>query len=368
MRRVVLVSAHDVRSKRRAGFHWLADAYRRLGWHVTFVTVGFSWLSHIRRDHRFALTSPDRRNRPETVAWNLMSYVWFTPYHPANRLPAFGNLLLAPLFKGYHGLPMPDLEPLVAQAELVVFESTSGLMLVERLRGWNSRARFVYRVSDDLRLLRAHPLVIEAERRTLDRFDLVSVPSEYILRLFEGRSNVALQYHGLDTAAFERATETPYQSGRDANAVFVGTSYLDTDFLDVAARDHPGWDFHVIGPLPRLPHHPNLIRHGEIPFADTVPYLQHADVGLSPLRYRPGVESMTDNLKVIQYTYCRLPIVAPAFLQSSRPNVVAYHPGDSASIGAALATARSFNRSTIDVSGIGSWEDLAAKLAGGAAP
>jgi len=32
MKRVVLVSGHYFESRRRAGFHWLAEAYWRAGW------------------------------------------------------------------------------------------------------------------------------------------------------------------------------------------------------------------------------------------------------------------------------------------------------------------------------------------------
>jgi len=261
-------------------------------------------------------------------------------------------------------LPMPNLEPSVAEADLIIFESTSGLMLVDRFRAWNPRARLVYRVSDDLRLLKAHPAVLAAERSALPEFDLVSVPSEYILRLFDGQLNVALHYHGIETAAFDRATDDPYDRSREARAVFVGTAFLDTGFLIDATRDHPRWEFHIIGAFSSVPASPNVVAHGELPFAETVAFLQHADIGLAPIRYRPGAESMSDSLKIIQYTYCRLPIVAPDFLRSSRTNVFTYRPGDAASIRGALAAARAFDRSTIDRSSIGTWDDLARKLAG----
>jgi 2-beta-glucuronyltransferase len=364
LRRVLLVTGHHLRSRRRAGFHWLADAYRRQGWHVTFVTVGFSRLSHLRRDHRLADGLARSAGRPVELEPNLVAYVWYTPYHPLHRLPAIARAILEPVFRGYGRLPMAGLEPLVSAADLVIFESTSGLMLVDRFRGWNPRARLVYRVSDDLRLLRAHRVVVEAEAAALPHFDLISVPSTFILRRFEGRPNVALQYHGLDTSAFDRATDDPYASTLEGRAVFVGNAYLDTEFLSIAAAALPGWEFHVIGDLGRIPSHPNIVAHGELPFAETVPYLQHADVGLSTLRYRPGAESFTDSLKVIQYTYCRLPIVAPDFLGSSRTNVFTYRPGDRDSISAALAAARAFDRSTVNRSSIVSWDELARELAG----
>ena len=363
-RRVVLVSGHYVGSKRRAGFHWIADAFHRAGWHVTFVTVGFSRLSRLKSDHRFQYGFPAGSNRLQVIEPGLDSYVWFTAYHPLNRLPALGNVLLGPLFGGYGRLPMPGLEPSVADADLVIFESTSGLMLVDRFRAWAPRARLAYRVSDDLRLLRAHPVVLDAEARALPRFDLVSVPTEYIRRQLTNHPSLALHPHGIDTGLFDAPSPDPYDRSFECHAVFVGTSHLDADFVDAAARDLPSWQFHVIGPLADVPAHANVVAHGELSFDATVPFVMHADVGLATRSYAAGAESLTDSLKVIQYTYAGLPIVAPDFLWSGRTNMFTYRPGDPASIRAALLGARAFDRSTVDRTGIGSWTDLARSLAG----
>jgi 2-beta-glucuronyltransferase len=359
-----LVSGHYVGSKRRAGFHWIADAFRTAGWHVTFVTVGFSQLSRLKSDHRFVYGFPAAANRLQVVEPGLDSYVWFTPYHPLNRLPSLGNLLLGPLFRGYGRLPMPGLEPAVAKADVIVFESTSGLMLLDRFRAWAPGARLVYRVSDDLRLLRAHPVVCGAETRALREFDLVSVPAESMRRLFLGHSNVRLQLHGIDAVPFDAPSVNPYKAQASARAVFVGAAYLDQSFVQSAARVLPDWEFHVIGPVGEVSTLANVIAHGELPFSETVGFIVHADVGLACLREIPGAESFSDSLKIIQYTYARLPIVAPEFMRSPRTNVFTYRPGDPASIKAALLAAHAFDRRAVDRSGIGSWTDLARQIAG----
>jgi 2-beta-glucuronyltransferase len=364
MSRAVLVSGHYIGSKRRAGFHWIADAFRNAGWDVTFVTVGFSQLSRLKSDHRFDYGFPAGANHMQKFEPGLDSYVWFTPYHPLNRLPTIGILLLAPLFRGYGRLQMPRLESSVADADLIVFESTSGLMLVDRFRAWAPRARLVYRVSDDLRLLRAHPVVLEAEARALSTFDLVSVPAEVMRGLFPAHPNVRLQPHGIDAAAFDARMASPYTGAAEVRAVFVGAAYVDRAFVESAAREFPRWEFHVIGPVGDMPALQNVIAHGELPFSETVRYIVHADVGLACLRGLRGGESFSDSLKVIQYTYARLPIVAPEFMRSDRSNVFTYRPGDAASIKASLLAARAMDRSTVDRSGIWSWTDLATALAG----
>jgi 2-beta-glucuronyltransferase len=93
-----------------------------------------------------------------------------------------------------------------------------------------------------------------------------------------------------------------------------------------------------------------------------VPFIKSADIGLQSLVGGPGAAAFTDSPKILQYTYCRLPIVAPAFLAGSRPNMFYYRPEDSQSIRHALLQARHFDRARINVDSVSSWGDLADTL------
>jgi 2-beta-glucuronyltransferase len=248
---------------------------------------------------------------------------------------------------------------------LLIFESKPGLLLFERLRCLNPGARYVYRVSDDLRLLHSsHPVVLEAEERYAAQFDLVSVPSAALLQRFQHLPQAALHHHGIRKDLFDQASPNPYQGPWDTHLIFVGTSHFDYDFLRCASTSFPHWAFHIIGPIPRLPQRANVFAYGEKAFMDTVPFLQHADIGLGTRSYVPGVESLTDSLKIMQYTYCRLPIVAPEVLRSGRSNTFYYRPGDETSTRQALLAARHFDRSKVVTDDIRSWDEIAQALAG----
>jgi len=65
---------------------------------------------------------------------------------------------------------------------------------------------------------------------------------------------------------------------------------------------------------------------------------------------------------VLQYTYCKLPIIAPVGLRSSRKNFVYYAPGEKDSIRTALARAVEYDRGSIDSSNVHSWDELAELL------
>ncbi|MCC7440090.1 MAG: hypothetical protein IT285_00565 [Bdellovibrionales bacterium] len=367
MKRVVLITGHYFESKRKAGFHWLAEAFWKAGWDVTFFTSALSPLSRLRLDYRMQYPVLAEANQLKPVRDRLTSFVWYTPWHPANLRLAPLNLLASPLFARYGELPLGPAEERFAQADLVIFESNPALLLFDRVKRLNPRARLVYRVSDDIRLLRNHRTVLATEERVAPRFDRVSVPSRSLLERFQSLPQAHLDSHGVAREPFEVETADPYAAlkklGRP-QAVFVGNNHLDLEFLAAASQDCPRWDFHVVGPFKDLPRHPNVHGTGELPFAETVPYLKHADVGLMTLRYSSGAEAFTDSLKMQQYTLCRLPIVAPEFLRTDRPQVSYYRPGDRAGMTRALNAALTLDRTQVSTDGISTWADLARTLAG----
>src|SRR5947207_15002227 len=99
MKRVVFVTSHYLESDRKAGFHWLAEAMWRAGWHVLFFTESVSWLSLLRRDPRCKYPLFRERHHLRRVRDRLASYVWLTPFHPINLRSSFLNRLSAGLLK-----------------------------------------------------------------------------------------------------------------------------------------------------------------------------------------------------------------------------------------------------------------------------
>lgn len=365
-RQAILVTQHYFQSKRMAGFHWLARALHRAEWNVLFFTGAISHLSRLRRDYRFSYPVRAEANRIKPIEPGLSSFVWHTRWHPANLRWSLLNKLSYAKFATYGQLPLGPAEDIVSQAKLIIFESTPALLLFDRFKRLAPAARFVYRISDDLHVLKNHPVVLDAEARIAPKFDLLSAPSQYIYERWKHLPRCRLHRHGIARDLFDAAgsASSPYNGRWRTNVVFVGTNRFDDSVVAAAARQFPEWGFHLIGPLRHVPGGlPNVIEYGELPFAQTVAFLKHADVGLYPMTHMDGAEVFQDSLKVIQYTYCRLPIVAPNYLSSQRPHVMAYDPRDERSIAAALERAIAFDRTAISTDDIRSWDDLAAELA-----
>ena len=357
---VTFITGHYYPSPRRAGFHNLADAAHRQGCKVNFVTVGFSLLSYLRRDYRTKIAGLRANlNRPLEIKPGFISYVHFTPWHPHNLVLPGLNRLTRPLMDRYGEGGLGLLLPLVKETDIFVFESMSGLFLFKRFRRENPPARTVYRVSDDLRILRStHPRLLELEKEIAPDFDCVSVPSAWMLNLFPGLPALRLDRHGLDKKAYEACLVSPYPQG-SKNAVFVSTWGLDFPFLRAASEGNADCFFHIFGPFVRSFSRPNLRFYGETPFAGTIPYVRHADVGLHCIAYRnEHSRCFSDALKVIQYRYCGLPIVAPDFLDLRRDGVFSYRPNEAQSCVGAVRAALACGRDAERAREVRSWDEV----------
>ena len=359
MRKVVLITGHYWNSKRKAGFHWLADSFLSQGWEVLFLTTGFSLLSIPRQDHRLQYGLLKKINQIHQFQPHLWSYVAFTPFHPANLRSSWLNHIFNPVFEDYANQVNLDFcINWLKAADLFIFESTSGLMLLNRIQTLNNHAKYIYRVSDDLHFLQSHSSLLQYENFALNYFDLISVPSPTLQQRFQNKHRlVRLEYHAIRKDLFDRLYDNPYHN-EGPNVVFTGIAYFDLEFIDIASQAFPNWKFHILGPIKKLPHRPNIIAYGECYFMDTIPYLKYADLGLQTLTYRPGAESFTHSLKTIQYTYCQLPIVAPNYLKSSLEHWYSYEPSVESSIIDTLQQAIQHSHLDILIKDIRSWDEI----------
>jgi len=374
MKKVVLISHHYYKEKRKAGFQCLAHAFSKLNWEVIFVTSPIGLLSFITNDYRMTYPIKKEMNKSVKISYKVSSYILlslFTPenvnnYRPFKKLPFFGNfinkILTVPYF--FFGKYIPKkLEKIISDADLIIFESTPAILYFNSIKKICQRAKFIYRVSDDLEFLNCHPYVIFYERKIAEKFDLISVPSDYIFKKFSNYSHTILHYHGIQKELFEKEYKKPdTYKNFEINIIFIGNSYFDEKFIHIAANLFPTWGFHIIGPFEDNWKRDNVIVYGELPFSETIPFLKFANIGLQTRIIKDGFSSLSDSLKVIQYTWLKLPIIAPFGLNSQRINIFYYHPDREETIKEALLSAINFDRSLIDNTGILSWRELVEEL------
>jgi 2-beta-glucuronyltransferase len=357
--KIVMLTVHEATSARKVDFHFWTDVLSRRGDQVDFVTIGMSPLTRLKPQAR-QFQGPF--NTWTEVAPRVRKYLWRPMFHPLSLGKAVIDALTRPLFALYPSLMSHNLLEGVSDVDVFIVENGAGLCLVPTLARKFPRARFIYSVCDRIATLNYHPIILEAERAAMPFFDLVRVPAEVMVADYPEARNVQYIPHGLDKALFDEATVSPYPSG-SRNVVSVGDMLFDAHAITCMAQAEPDVTFHLFGKKACLDVAlPNVVTHGERPFAAITPYIQHAEAGIAPYRPAPNADYLSQSsMKMMQYTYSQLPIVAPAFAACSG-HMSGYQPGEADSIVAALRRALTYDRVSIDNSEVLGWEGVTHKM------
>ncbi|CAN7518444.1 GumK N-terminal domain-containing glycosyltransferase [Rhizobium sp. LjRoot254] len=363
MTRVLIVTGqHFATQPRKVDLHFMAEALNARGIRVDFLSMRLSLVSRLMSDERWAFAKTRALNQWTEITPLLGEFIWVSTVHPISLGKPILDLVSKPLAKVY-GRHIPR----AAKAELpeythVLVESGISILTIPEIRRLAPKARIIYHAADRLSTIGAHPAAHAVLRESIGAVDLVHVMADAIRGdIPEGAPTIHLP-HGISRATFDRIGENPYSASK--NAVSVGDMLFDADMIRTLATGYPDWTFHLFGRLARLEEAlPNVIAHGERPFDEVAAYIKFADIGIAPYRPKEDADYLSQSsLKMIQYSYCRLPIVAPRFAAAGRSHVLAYEPGDAGSIQAAFKAATEFDRSAIDTSGVLSWEEKTARL------
>jgi len=356
MKRLVLITGHFPQQKRRTSMLWVTDHLQAQGWHVTYITVGYSWLSWLKRDKRLGALGYKPKQGTQTLSASLTAIYGLSPYHPFKSKNQALNELSEPLtalFTHYWG---PRLRAPLANADIAICESGAPVLLAPLIKRHAPNATRIYRVSDDIRLLNAPDILLCAEMQH-NNFHRISTGSPLIAERFASHPNVTIDPMGVPHAQIQVSTDDPYTRTPNAKiAICAGSTLLDIGAITRTAQAKPNWQIHVIGRLKSMPPAlPNVTWHGEQPFAKTLAYIQHADIGLAPFQDVPGVEyQITNSNRILLYRFYGLPILVPGRLCTSNiPSLIS----DSAPDG--LARCESYGRHP---ESIPDWSELATAL------
>jgi 2-beta-glucuronyltransferase len=324
--------------RRRGSIQSIAYALARSGYRTRFLSIRYSPLSLLKKDPRSFLWS--RANRYEDCG-GLECYLWRTPFHPF----ASGGRALRAAHDLYARWPNPDVDHMLAEADVVIVESGLGITLIPRIRTLNPGATLIYRGSDALDTIGAHPhlqTLLERYSGMIDHYALLARP---IARQFAwAREKAFFVGPAIDPEDYAERGANPYTAlgVREGapTAVSVGSMLFDASFFEIAAPMFPELTFVVIGCGQRMRARSNVIVLPEMGFETTVPYLAYARIGLAP--YVPGASTdylAESSLKLTQYAYLRLPAVCPHFAVGGRADRFGYTPGDATEIEHALRSA-----------------------------
>lgn len=331
-REVAFLSNHHWASERRAGFHGLAQAFREAGWKVRFVTTGLSLISFLKPDPRLGRLRRADRNGWGTAPDGVETYVYCPPVHAVSRFDATDPVTDRLFALVYRSCLPEDLRRGLASSDLVVFESSAALLLFDAVGRLAPRARRVYRVSDDVRVVGMARSILAAEEAAAGRFDLVSVPSRVLLaERFAHLPTARFHPHGVDLPRLRAARDGPLPELHRPSCVALGTTLFSTELLALCATARPDMRFYIVGAVPakRRTDLPNIVWCGELPFEEALSMAAAGDIAAAFYRPEEGTEYLAETSnKIAQYAFLRKGIIGPGHLAGAlgRINYFAVDP------------------------------------------
>lgn len=329
----LVLSAHDYRSPRKAGMHFITDELIKRG-RTRFFSLRYSRLSRYTSDPRLSLD--DKANRV-SVHNGVECYLWKTFIHPFNTRRRWLRPAEELMYLWYSRSYNKVLRQWIKEANVILLESGTATVFFDLIKRINPNAKIVYRVSDALETINVANYVNQTFERVAPDINTIVVISKALAETVPSQHNVAFVPQGIDHSIADKADPSPYSPG--IHAVSLGSMLFDPNFFVIASQRFPNIHFHVIGS--GHPHHPgygkNVTVYGEMPFAKTLPYIKHAQLGIAPYNSTNLPVYLRDtSLKLLQYDFFKLPSICPSFIASDYPNRFGYQIDDGDSIEEAI--------------------------------
>ncbi|HEY8939420.1 MAG TPA: glycosyltransferase family 1 protein [Cellvibrio sp.] len=329
--RFLLLSAHDYRSPRKAGMHFIAAELAKMG-STRFFSLRYSFLSRYKQDPRVSLD--DQANKIVTHD-GVECYLWKTLIHPI-RIRPFESLMYHIYSYGFNKV----LRNWIVDSDVIILESGVAPIFFDLIKRLNPTAKIIYRASDALKTIDVATYVSDTFNRIAEKIDTIVLPSKALAETIPSTHNLVFAPQGIDPNVEEKANPSPYGPG--IHAVSVGSMLFDPDFFVIAAKRFPNIHFHIIGSChPRHAEYgDNVTVYGEMPFDKTLPYIKHATLGIAPYSSVNLPAYLRDtSLKLTQYAFFGLPAICPHFIAADYANRFGYEIGDEESIVAAISKA-----------------------------
>ena len=351
--RFLVLTAHDYRSPRKAGMHFVARELAKMG-KTRFFSLRYSFLSRYKQDPRVSLD--DQANKI-VMHEGVECYLWKTLIHPI-RVKPFESLMYHIYSFGLNKV----LRRWIKEADVIFLESGVAPIFFDLIKRLNPDAKIIYRASDALDTIDVARYVSRTFERIASQLDAIVILSKALAEGIPSTENLVFVPQGIDPAIDKKGDPSPY--GEGIHAVSIGSMLFDENFFILASRRFPNIHFHVIGSC--KPRHPdygsNVTVYGEMPFEKTVPYIKHANLGIAPYCSQQLPAYLRDtSLKLTQYAFFGLPAICPHFIAADYPNRFGYEIGDEESIAAAINRALNPDR-VLEKSTVLNWRDVTERM------
>ena len=354
----LILSAHDFRSPRKANLHFITSELVKRG-PTRFFSLRYSLLSKRTADPRLSLDA--EANKIGTYQ-GVECYLWKTLIHPFNTRRKWLRPLESLMYYWYSRGHNAVLRKWISEATVIVLESGIAPIFFDLIKSLNPNAKILYRASDALETINVADYIHQTFARVASQLHTIALPSKAMADAIPSKHNLAFVPQGIDHSVTEKADPSPYGPG--IHAVSVGSMLFDASFFVLASKRFPKITFHVIGSGQgeEPGYGENVKVYGEMPFAQTLRYIKHAQLGIAPYSSNNLPEYLRDtSMKLIQYAFFEIPAICPFFIAADYSNRFGYEIGNEETIVAAIDRALAPSTSVVRQHVL-SWNEVTERL------
>ena len=361
--RLLFISPHAfLQSSRKTSVHFVSQALADRGHRVSTISVGYSMLTHWKNPAIFRALASEQRNRFVERSGCYRSACYMPLLHPFSSNSATLNRLTSLFFRFYGNVLPQLLKDELQSADIVLFEGGTSICFFDAIRRNNKNTRIVYFRRDDLQSIGASRFLRDVERRIAPLCDGVCVPSPDMSEQLPDDAKVTYLPQGVDKRIFDACDTSPYPMNT-RNAVVVGDMLFDKAAVTAMAKAAPHVRFHLFGARISGTFPGNVTVYGERSFAETVPFIKFADFGIAPYKLTSRERYIAhSSLKLLQYSYCLLPIVVPEPLSVKRDNFVVYSQENETDWRGVIERALALHRVPAWREGILTWAEVSEQM------
>lgn len=304
--KVLVFGSREFEQISQRGICIINTVFADLGCDVTFITYpSYIWHLLDRRRHSLCLLKGKKVYTRQGNLLKNFSVIVTIPY--SKRIPHLIRKYFINLFKVSHSYFLPQID--YTKYDVIIIESGRAVFLVDKING----PKIIYRQSDPV-ITQFDEYIEKYEQKLIKKANLTLVVNNSIYQEYKKKkptltANMEIWENGFNIDEGNKKIN-PYSTF--PNAVYLGLSSIDWEYIFELCKEVPNLHVHIIGPLKaRRGNYPkNLHLYGYIPHSRAIAYIKYAQICLAPFREKSIIFKHVLTCKMKLYMYYKKPIVA----------------------------------------------------------
>ncbi|MCR5218585.1 hypothetical protein [Treponema sp.] len=258
LKKITFLTAHNWISNRQGGFHKFAEAAANAGIEVVFFSFPRPYYGYFM--HQELFNKKSIKELQKGITYDVGAAKLHNVTLTTLKLPNSANRILSDnTMNAFERFSFTTFKKFANKwltgSDVFVFESSDGMIYVDKIKNLFPHAKIIYRPSDPLMYDGALNRYIENEKHMMKIADLNLIVNEEGLNLyrrkisdFDSSIKYTLLSNGVDIESYEKQYPVPELLQKDNTILYVGAWDIEWNLMFYAAEKNPEFNYIIVCP------------------------------------------------------------------------------------------------------------------------